>query len=73
MAIIVVLLISIYVLSVIFLGGYYGENNVSPNFWSVVSLFVPIVNSILLIYLSLKDKERIKKFFSLKTFLNELK
>lgn len=72
---ILILLFFIYIISIFLLAGYYGEHNITPNIWSIASLFIPIINTGLISYFFLKDKdkERIKKFFSLKTFLNELK
>ena len=74
MDILIVLLITIYVVSIIILAGYYGEHNISPNIWSITILFIPIINTGLISYLLFKNKRKeVSKFFSIKEFFNNLK
>lgn len=74
MKILIVLLISIYIVSVLLLAGYYGEHNISPNVWSITSIFIPIINTGLISYFLFKNKRKeVSKFFSIKEFFNELK
>lgn len=70
----IVLLVSVYTVSICLLAGHYGEHNISPNIWSITSMFIPIINTGLIIYFLFKNKrEEVSKFFSIKEFFNELK
>ena len=74
MNILIVLLISIYVISMFALVGCYGEYNFHTTIWSIISIFIPIINTALIIYLLFKNKrEEVSKFFSIKDFFNDLK
>jgi len=74
MEILIVLLISIYVVSIFALAGYYGEHNISANIWSITILFIPIINTGLICYFLFKNKRKeVSKFFFIKEFFNELK
>lgn len=74
MEILIVLLISIYIISIFLLSRYYGEHNITPNVWSIASLFIPIINTGLICYFLLKNnRKEVCKFFSIKEFFNDLK
>lgn len=74
MEILIVLLFSIYIVSIFLLAGYYGNHSVSPNIWSILSVFIPIINTIFIIcLLSKNNKRELTRFFSFKNFINELK
>jgi len=74
MEILIVLLISVYIVSTFLLAGYYGQHGISPTIWSIISIFIPIINTALIIYLLFKNKrEEVSKFFSIKDFFNDLK
>lgn len=60
----------IYLASIFYLGFYYGEHDITPSIWSVSSLFIPIINTIICLSLLNKDKD---PNTSLKGFINELK
>lgn len=65
----------IYLISLFYLCTYYGEHNVTLSVWSIGSLFLPIVNTIVFICLLIKNRKdiKMKSFFSIKKFFNELK
>lgn len=74
MEILTALLISIYIVSMVLLAICYGEHDVSPNIWSITSIFIPIMNIGLIIYFLFRNKRKeVSKFFSIKEFFNELK
>lgn len=64
----------IYLLSLISLSTFYLTESVSVSFWMIITLFIPIVNTILLIFVLFKvyGSEQIKKFFSIKKFLSDI-
>ena len=63
------ILLIVWLISSVALGMIYSELNVKPNFWSILSLFLPIVNTLILLYLIIK---RIN-FSSFMNFINDLK
>lgn len=74
MEILIVLLISIYIVSTLLLYLYYAQHDISPTIWSIISIFIPIINTSLISYFLFKNKrEEVSKFFSIKEFFNELK
>ena len=74
MEIFMLLLFIIYLISVFVLSGCYGEYNISPNIWSIIILFIPIINTGLICYFLFKNKrEQVNKFFSIKEFFNDIK
>lgn len=74
MEIFIILLISIYIVSIFLLAGYYGEHDITPSIWSITSLFIPIINTGLISYFLFKNKRKeVTKFFSIKEFFNDLK
>ena len=74
MEIFIILLISIYIVSIFLLAGYYGEHDITPNVWSIAALFIPIINTGLISYFLFKNKRKeVIKFFSIKEFFNDLK
>lgn len=74
MEIFIILSISIYIVSIFLLAVYYEEYNITPNVWSIASLFIPIINTGLISYFLLKNKRKeVTKFFSIKEFFNDLK
>ena len=75
MVLLTFILIIIYVASVFGLTNYYGEHDVTPNLWSITSVFLPIVNTIVAVYIIVINKKYsgIKRFFSLREYLNDLK
>lgn len=70
MIILCILCVFIYLASIFYLGFYYGEHNVTPSIWSVSCLFLPIINTIICVFLLNKTKD---PNTSLKGFINELK
>ena len=60
----------IYLGSIFYLGFYYGEHDITPNIWSVSSLFIPIINTVICVSLLNKTKN---PHTSLREFINELK
>ena len=74
MEILIILLIGIYIVSIFLLAEYYGEHDIIPNIWSIVSLFIPIINTGLIGYFLFKNRRKeVSKFFSIKEFFNDLK
>ena len=74
MEILIALLITIYLISIFLLAGYYGQHDISPTIWSIISAFIPIINTGLISYLLFKNKrEEVNKFFSIKEFFNDIK
>lgn len=65
----------IYLISLLYLCVYYGEHYITPSIWSMGSIFLPIVNTIVFICLLIKNRKdiKMKNFFSIKNFFNELK
>lgn len=70
MVILFILCLFIYLASIFYLGFYYGEHDVTPSIWSVSSLFIPIINTVICVSLLNKTKS---PNTSLKGFINELK
>lgn len=75
MALLTFILVVIYILSTFGLIAYYGEHNVVPNIWSVTSVFLPIVNTIVALYIMVINRKdmKMKRFFSLREYLDDLK
>lgn len=75
MVFLTVILVAIYVSSLFGLGMYYGEHDVVANIWSIASVALPIVNTLVAIYLIVINRKdtRIKRFFSLREYLDNLK
>lgn len=65
MTLLICILIIVYIASIPLLAIRYGEKGVTPNLWSILSLVVPVLNTVLFIMLSPKNQ--------LKTFINEIK
>ena len=74
MAIITILLFLVYISSIIILFNLYCENGISINIWSILGIILPIINTILVIYLK-HWKNWFNKMFKedLPLFINELK
>ena len=74
MVIIIILLFLIYIISIIILFNLYCENGISINIWSILGITLPIINTILVIYLK-HWKNWFNKIFKedLPLFINELK
>lgn len=74
MEILILSLISIYIVSIFLLAVYYEEHNITPNIWSITSIFIPIINTSLICYFLFKNKRKeVNEFFSIKKFFNDLK
>ena len=76
MAIITILLFLVYISSIIILFNLYCENGISINIWSILGIILPIINTILVIYLKQwKNVNWFNKIFKedLPLFINELK
>ena len=74
MEILVLLLLVIYIISMFVLAICYGEHDISPNIWSIISVLIPIINTGLICYFLFKNKRKeVSKFFSIKEFFNDLK
>lgn len=75
MVFLTVILVAIYVSSLFGLGMYYGEHNVVANIWSVASVALPIVNTLVVLYIIIINRKdtKIKRFFSLREYLDDLK
>lgn len=74
MAIITILLFLVYISCIIILFNLYCENGISINIWSILGIILPIINTILVIYLK-HWKNWFNKMFKedLPLFINELK
>jgi len=74
MAIITILLFLVYISCIIILFNLYCENGISINIWSILGITLPIINTILVIYLK-HWKNWFNKMFKedLPLFINELK
>ena len=74
MVIITILLFLVYIISIIILSNLYCENDISINIWSILGISLPIINTILVIYLK-QWKNWFNKIFKkdLPLFINELK
>ena len=76
MAIITILLFLVYISCIIILFNLYCENGISINIWSILGIILPIINTILVIYLKQwKNVNWFNKIFKkdLPLFINELK
>lgn len=76
MVIITILLFIVYIISIIILFNLYCENGISVNIWSILGIILPIINTILVIYLKQwKNVNWFNKIFKkdLPLFINELK
>ena len=79
MNIIALLLFLVYISSIIILANLYSENDISVNIWSILGLVLPIINTILVIYLkhwkNIWKDNWFNKIFKedLPLFINELK
>ena len=60
---------TVYAVSAIILCEVFVDNNISVNLWSVLVVLLPIVNTIFVI----KYNKKILNYFSIKTFLKEIK
>lgn len=60
---------TVYAVSAIILCEVFVDNNISVNLWSVLVVLLPIVNTIFVI----KYNKKILNYFSIKTFLEEIK
>ena len=74
MVIITILLFLVYIISIIILFNLFCENGISINIWSILGVTLPIINTILVIYLK-HWKNWFNKIFKedLPLFINELK
>ena len=64
-----IILLAVYVFSAIAICGVFVDNNISVSLWSVLVVLLPIVNTIFVI----KYNKKILNYFSIKTFLKEIK
>ena len=64
-----IILLAVYVFSAIAICGVFVDNNISASLWSVLVVLLPIVNTIFVI----KYNKKIINYFSIKTFLKEIK
>ena len=64
-----IILLTVYVFSDIAICGVFVDNNISASLWSVLVILLPIVNTIFVI----KYNKKILNYFSIKTFLKEIK
>lgn len=63
--------IIVYIVSVVSLAVLYGEKDMNVTFWHILFLITPIINTIIVILY--KDNwEKVKEFFSLKIFFDDL-
>ena len=60
---------TVYAVSAIILCEVFVDNNISVSLWSVLVVLLPIVNTIFVI----KYNKKILNYFSIKTFLKEIK
>ena len=60
---------TVYVVSAIILCEVFVDNDISVSLWSVLVVLLPIVNTIFVI----KYNKKILNYFSIKTFLKEIK
>lgn len=60
---------TVYTASAIALCEIFADNNISVNLWSIIVMLLPIVNTIFVI----KYNKKILNYFSIKTFLKEIK
>lgn len=60
---------TVYAVSAIILCEVFVDNNISVSLWSVLVVLLPIVNTIFVI----KYNKKILNYFSIKTFLEEIK
>ena len=60
---------TVYAVSAIILCDVFVDNNISVILWSVLVVLLPIVNTIFVI----KYNKKILNYFSIKTFLKEIK
>ena len=65
----IVILAIVYAASAISLCEIFVDNNISVNLWSIIVMLLPIVNTIFVI----KYNKKILNYFSIKTFLKEIK
>ena len=68
----IVAMVIVYMVSFISMACMYDEKNIEFSFWSFVCLFVPIINTIAWIKLN-DGGGKLKKFFSLDKFINDVK
>jgi len=79
MVIFTILLFLVYIISIIILFNLYCENGISINIWSILGIILPIINTILVIYLkhwkNIWKDNWFNKIFKkdLPLFINELK
>ena len=66
MALLFWVLLGFYMLSILLIGVAYAQKNIDISVWAMLVMILPIVNTIVLIYLAAPK-------LSLKGFLNELK
>ena len=71
MVFLIYILFVIYITSIVLLGIRYGEKEITPNLWSILSLVVPVLNTVL--FMMLTSKENRKENRNLKKFINEIK
>jgi len=69
-----IIFVSIYVLSFFGLGVIYIDSIIDITFWSICVLFLPGVNTVVLVILLFKKYgvKRINEFFSFKRFLSDI-
>ena len=60
---------TVYAVSAIILCEVFVDNNISVSLWSVLVVFLPIVNTIFVI----KYNKKFSDYFSIKKFLKEIK
>ena len=69
--IIIAVFIFVYVACLIGLGIYYDEHRITPSIWSIMSVFFPVINMLIAIYVLFKNRNN--RFLSLREFIDELK
>lgn len=69
-----IIFVSIYVLSFFGLGAIYIDSIIDITFWSLCVLFLPGVNTVVLVILLFKKygTKKINEFFSFKRFLSDI-
>ena len=61
---ILLIILLIYIISVVGIANKYVGKNIEPNFWSIIFLFVPILNTIFAIKVfSIADLKKIKNSY----------
>lgn len=70
-AILIILAIIIYIASLTAMALMYEEKNIGLSFWSFICIFVPVVNTVAYCLFG-HNWAKVKEFFSLKKFIDEI-